>query len=376
MKTKQIILLLMAAIAVNSCKKTEYSNTSTTTQPVFYFTGSINNAPVNIQAGVNNYTMATSYAKDINNIYIYTGEFMPVGGSQSSPNSLEIFFADNSKSPASGLAHIDSVISPGYYSFSEPAGGACAYSVQFNDYFNQTASGYSWGFGDGQTANINRPTHTYAHPGVYSVKMWVYSSSCSSIDSNNIVVGQVGNAFVAPFSNGTWYTLTNGDSTNLQVSTSGVPPLTFLWSFGDGTPDKTTNPVGHTYTNPGVYSVSVTCTDGTGYTTKQYENVYTPTATGCADGFWEGTQTPISNPDNLNDVVVDWYDNTGTLWTSNNNNQHINSMFKVNSVADYKNNAAGQATKIIGATITCELYNNSNDSITFTGNVVFGVAHF
>jgi PKD repeat protein len=359
---------------VNACKKTDYSNTSTSTSPVFYFNGVINNAPVNIQAGVNNYTMSTSYAKDINGIYIYTGEFMPVGGSQTSPNSLEIFFADNSQSPQGGSAHIDSVISTGYYSYSEPAGGPTAYSVQFQDYFNQTATGYSWNYGDGQYSGGNAPIHTYYRPGIFNVVMYVNSSSCSTFDTNYVPVGKpLGNAFQTGFSNGSWTGLT---TTISAVNNGGVPPYSYLWDFGDGTPTSTSISPTHTFPATGVYRVRLWVTDYTSYTTEQVNDVYTPGATGCAAGFYAGTQTPIANPYNLNDVVVDWYDNTGALWTSNNNNQHVNSMFKVTSVADYKNNAAGQATKIIGATITCELYNSSNDSITFKGNAVFGVAHF
>ena len=54
----------------------------------------------------------------------------------------------------------------------------------------------------------------------------------------------------------------------------------------------------------------------------------------------------------------------------------MNSMFKVTSVANYKNNAANQPVKIIGATIICQLYNTAGDSIPLNGNVVVGVAHF
>jgi PKD repeat protein len=375
MKTKHFILLIGFVFVLNACKKTNYNNTSTSGPVVFYFNGNINNSPVNIQAGVNNYTMSTSYANTLHNVYIYKGEFMPIGGSQGSPNSLEIFFDDNSLSPQSGSAHIDSVINPGYYSFAIPSGMPTAYSVQFQDYFNQTATGYSWTFGDGQGGSGNAPLHTYQRPGVYTVFMAAASNSCISYDTNDAPVGQVGNAFQSSFSGGAW---TGTTTTFSVVATAGVSPSTYTWSFGDGSSQVITATyyASHKYTNQGVYLVSVTQTDATGYTDKQEINVYTPSATGCATGFYAGTQTPIANPYNLNDVVVDWSDNSGTLWTSNNNHQSMKSMFKVTSVADYKNNAAGQPTKIINAIIGCKLYNSAGDSIPLSGNVVVGVAHF
>ena len=371
MKTKQILLLLGVAIAVFACKKAEYSNTSTSTSPVFYFNGSINGAPVNIQAGVSNYTMATSYSKDINGVYNYTGEFMTIGSSGIGPNSLTIFFKDNSQSPSANPKHIDTVITPGYFSFSNPAGMPSSYNIQFQDFFNQTAISYLWNFGDGQTGSGNKPIHMYSRPGIYNIIMSVNSSSCTSFDTNDAPIGQVGNAFETGFSSGAF----TGNTTTFNPVSNGVGPYTYLWDFGDGTTSISASPT-HTFPSTGVYYVSVSTTDATTYTDRQAINIATPSATGCAAGFYAGAQIPISNPLNLNDVGVNWYDNAGVLWTSENNKQHMKSMFKVNSAADYKNNAAGQATKIINVTIRCELYDSANDSIPFTGNVVLGIAHF
>jgi PKD repeat protein len=371
MKTKQILLLLVLAIMVFACKKAEYTNTSTSTSPVFYFNGSINGAPVNIQVGVGNYTMATSYTKDAKNIYNYTGEFMTIGSSGTGPNSLIVFFKDNSQSPSSNPKHIDTVITPGYFSFSNPAGMPSAYNVQFQDFFNQTAVSYSWSFGDGLTGTGNTPVHLYSRPGIYNITMSVNSSSCISYDTNDAAIGQVGNAFQTGFSYGAF----TGNTTTFNPVSGGVGPYTYLWNFGDGTTSSSASPT-HTFPSTGVYYVSVLTTDATSYTDKQAINVATPSATGCAVGFYAGTQTPVANPFNLNDVGINWYDNAGTLWTSENNKQRLKSMFKVLSVANYKANAAGQATKIISATISCKLYDAANDSILFSGNVVLGVAHF
>jgi hypothetical protein len=382
MKTTHTKLLFAALLLISACKKTEYSNTSTTTQPVFSFNGNINNSPVNIEAGVNNYFMNTSYLLDGNGVYNYVGEFMTTGQPSTYPNSLEILFKDNTVGTPSNSKHIDSVITPGYFSFSIPITGmASAYNVQLNDFDNQTATNYAWDFGDGQsgTGLLHKPVHLYSRPGVYRVSVAISSGSCVSYDTNDVVVGQAGNAFTAPFSNGTFA----GNKTSFSAVPSGVPPYTYTWNFGDpasGSGNTYTNTSNkdtgtHNFSSTGVYIVSVTTADITGYTTTERLNIPTPGASGCAGGFFEGTETPITNPKNLNDIVIDWYDNSGTLWTSENNKQSLKSMFHVTSVADYKNNAAGQATKIINAKISCKLYNTAGDSISMNGNAVFGVAH-
>jgi PKD repeat protein len=350
MKTKQFILLLVLAIAAFACKKTEYANTSTSTSPVFYFNGSINNVSVSLQAGINNYTMATSYTKDANGVYNYTGEFMTTGSTTTGPNTLTIYFKDNSQSPFSNPKHIDTVITPGYFSFSNPSGMASAYNVQFQDFFNQTAISYSWSFGDGQTGTGNKPIHLYSRPGVYNIIMSVNSSSCTSYDTNDATVGQVGSAFQTGFSYGAF----TGNTTTFTPVSNGVGPYTYLWDFGDGTTSSSASPT-HTFPSTGVYYVSVSTTDLT-YTDKQAINVATPSATGCAGGFYAGAQAPVTNPYNLNDIGINWYDNSGALWTTENNRQSLRSMFKVTSVADYKNNAAGQATKIRGLLPVVYLY--------------------
>jgi len=50
----------------------------------------------------------------------------------------------------------------------------------------------------------------------------------------------------------------------MATATGGVPPYTFAWNFGDGTPEVTGNAVTHQFARPGDYTVIVTVTDSTG----------------------------------------------------------------------------------------------------------------
>jgi PKD repeat protein len=49
----------------------------------------------------------------------------------------------------------------------------CPGSVKFNDTSTDTPQSWLWNFGDGGTSTQQNPTHVYAQPGQYSVKLVV-----------------------------------------------------------------------------------------------------------------------------------------------------------------------------------------------------------
>lgn len=50
---------------------------------------------------------------------------------------------------------------------------SCPASIQFNDASTSTPQSWLWNFGDGQTSSQQNPTHVYAQPGTYTVKLRV-----------------------------------------------------------------------------------------------------------------------------------------------------------------------------------------------------------
>jgi PKD repeat protein len=51
------------------------------------------------------------------------------------------------------------------------------------------ATGYSWTFGDGGTANEAEPAHTYAAAGTYTVQLTVTNASGSDVHSQEYTLG-------------------------------------------------------------------------------------------------------------------------------------------------------------------------------------------
>ena len=120
------------------------------------------------------------------------------------------------------------------------------------------ASGYTWTFGDGGTANSANPVHTYANAGWYNVCMTVWGVTpnntifqCSLCDSVNISGG-------AQPCNSNYSSTTSGFTTNFTSLATGPGTITnYAWNFGDGNQSNLQNPA-HTYANAGWYNACLT----------------------------------------------------------------------------------------------------------------------
>ena len=128
---------------------------------------------------------------------------------------------------------------------------------------------YYWNLGDGtledSTVNV---THTYAAPGIYTVKLVVVGSgTCSDSSTTTVTVcPKVTAGF--NISSATNQCLTGNSFTFVNTSTNnaGIPAasMAYAWSFGDSTFSSLQTPLAHTYANWGDYDVKlvVTLTSG------------------------------------------------------------------------------------------------------------------
>ncbi len=367
-----IILFVTGGMVVVSCKRQSPPSPAPFV-PEFTFSGVVNGSQSNLQAGVNNYYMFTNCSLNPNGVYAFQGEFRDKTCSAGNcPNTLKITIQDyRAYSPLPTTT--DSSLVTGYYSIATVSGASSRYTVQFFDsLYNGTAQSYLWNFGDGSSSSLDRPTHLYAHPGIYSVSLFVQSTgSGSSSLSNYTAIGQSGNPILVAFG-GT----ASGNVVNFASSVGGgVPPYTYNWNFGDGASAITTGGTSiHTYSGPGVYPGQLSITDASNTKVVSYANIATNPASGCYLNFYPKVTTPVPNSSNLANVTLEWCDGSGVWWTSTNNNQPVTSMFQVLSVDNYQNNVSGQPTKKLHARISCTLYNGTN-SILLSGDAVFSVAH-
>ncbi len=365
-----IVLLLLAFV---SCRKKEYPESTKEGSPVFNCNMAVNGTPMNIEAGVNDYYMYSSFQQDSSGVYGFIAG-LKQANCTSCPNSLEVQINDFKISPANALTQIDSLVPKNYDYMASNA--AAYYSVQFQSGYNKTALSYLWNFGDGATSISANPTHIYTKTGRYNVSLKVIgSNSCESSINTVQNIGTVNNKF---------RTLIDADSTSMgttinfsAVNSQGVGPYLYLWNFGDGTAVSTAaNPV-HTYQYTGAYPVTLRVIDlasnDTAYA--KYNTVTQNDMSSCATNYTVSTVNPSTNTLGLSNVIVKWVDANGVVYTSKNTLQPGNSYFTIVSVQDYQNNTNNERTKKLHVKFKCTVYNGSSSIQLDNADAFISVAY-
>ncbi len=153
-----------------------------------------------------------------------------------------------------------------------PTSGCTSMQVVFSDQSTDAVS-WLWDFGDGTTSIMDTVVHTYYTAGIYTVSLVVTDvNGCKdSISMPNLIhVSSVSAGFTAPVRSGCVPFTVNFQDTSIS-STGTVNSWT--WNFGDGTTSTAQHPV-HTYTVPGLHTVSLTVTDNVGCSNTTVQNAY------------------------------------------------------------------------------------------------------
>ncbi|SDD76507.1 PKD repeat-containing protein, partial [Algoriphagus faecimaris] len=131
-------------------------------------------------------------------------------------------------------------------------------TVDFEDR-SEGATTWAWDFGDGTTSTEQNPSHTYQSSGTFTVTLSVNTgSTCtdSMTKTNYVQVNGPDLEFSVDKESG------NGplEVQFTENSISSAPLISRLWDFGDGSTSSSQNPT-HTYSNGGLYTVSLTLQD-------------------------------------------------------------------------------------------------------------------
>lgn len=132
---------------------------------------------------------------------------------------------------------------------------------------------YSWIFGDGATASGFLVPHAFPAAGIYNVTLTVADETGQKLTIAKGVTVGVGTG--APFANFTFSppspvtvnTLVTFDGST-STAAKGATIVSYQWTFGDvgstGNVNTSTPTAIHTYTVPGIYSVTLTVVDSQG----------------------------------------------------------------------------------------------------------------
>ena len=143
-------------------------------------------------------------------------------------------------------------------------------TVTFGDESSGGATSWFWEFGDGTTSTDENPSHTYAHPGIYEVRLTITTPTGTYSRTWTVIILDTGlpqglpNPPVAAISV-TKTKLAVSESLTFADASTGSPDG-WLWNFGDGNTSTSQNPT-HAFSVAGQYHVTLTVSQSaTGWT--------------------------------------------------------------------------------------------------------------
>lgn len=130
------------------------------------------------------------------------------------------------------------------------------------------ADSWKWDFGDGDSSILQNPVHTYAAPGMYTIKLTVINNltGCEHSKEQDITVASDSSSFTQIINPSCKETSVSFNATATQFAQS------YSWYFGDGT-TGIGDTVTHQYQQTGNYVVSLVITDGNACTDSVSQNV-------------------------------------------------------------------------------------------------------
>ncbi len=115
-----------------------------------------------------------------------------------------------------------------------------------------------WSFGDNTPySNAQNPAHQYRSTGYKTVFLQINNSGCSNRTTQKDIV------FLKPPVAGIHVIYDCKNQLNVSFTDTCQQALTWRWNFGDGSPDATLQtPPLHTYSSSGIYTVTLSTTNG------------------------------------------------------------------------------------------------------------------
>lgn len=213
-----------------------FTNTSTGTAPLTYQWNFGDGTTSTTANPTKTYTTAGTYTVKL----VVTGN----GGAKDSTTKTVTV----NPQPAAGFA---------VNTASQPLSGN---SFNFTPANNAAGNSYSWDLGDGTTSTAASISgKSYAAAGTYTVKL-VITSAHGCKDSTTQTVTVTPNPASASFTINQPAQCLTGNSFVFSSTATGAAPLSYQWSFGDGTTATAANPT-KVYSVAGTYSVKLIVTD-------------------------------------------------------------------------------------------------------------------
>ncbi|MFM8431164.1 MAG: PKD domain-containing protein, partial [Bacteroidota bacterium] len=152
--------------------------------------------------------------------------------------------------------------------------------VQFTSVSQGNNMSYNWNFGNGTNSTQANPSVSFPNAGTYPVTLVVSDGICMDTTFRNNYIQTLDPTanYIAPDTTVGCAPLTT------QFTDATLGAISWRWDFGDGTSSNQQNPY-HTYTRPGLYSVSLQTISAGGSCVKTIDNFRTFHVLGGWAGF-------------------------------------------------------------------------------------------
>lgn len=206
--TYSVTLTVTGSLGTQSLTRTSYITVSAAVAPVANFTGTPTSgaAPLDVQ-----FTDAST-----GNITSWSWDFGDgTTSTETSPlHTFRIAGTYTVKLTVTGPGGSNTMTRTGYITvpaaaptaeFSgSPTSGAMPLTVNFTDLSVGSITGWGWSFGDSSTSTSQNPSHTYAHPGVYTVALGVTGSQGTASITKTDYIEVSGIEVTAPNGGESW----------------------------------------------------------------------------------------------------------------------------------------------------------------------------
>jgi PKD repeat protein len=162
----------------------------------------------------------------------------------------------------------------------------CTFTSSSSDAAPGTITTYAWNFGDGGSADVSNPTHSYTVTATtdFTVTLTVTDNEGATDVETQTVTVVVNTPPTAGFTSACSAAVCTFTSTSTDVAPGTI--ATYAWTFGDGGTASVSNPT-HSYavTSPREFTVTLTVTDSDGATDSETQTIAVappaPGAEGC-----------------------------------------------------------------------------------------------
>lgn len=384
MKKLDIYFLLFVVTLFGACKKNALPKDEAESNPEFYFKCNVNETPVNIQAGVNNYYMYSSHTQDNANVYVYKGEFRQKDCSVGCGYGISIEINDSKVSSPGAPMFPDSSLYSGPYQFNDGTLEPLYYLSSFYPTSQSTSlTGVycQWLFSDNTpSTSVSQISKLFRTNTTQSITLNFRDTINGGFASHTNVfkIGNYlqGNVFAVrdqplyPVKYTFGYNITSGNAIGNSYS--------YLWDFGDGSTSNLTNP-SHVFLTTNSYkrvklTLIATTSLSTSYTCTSYYQAPCFSYSVCDANFNAGF-TPIQNIHGLSAITIKVTDPSGNVYSSSSINQSTNSNFEIISVEEFKTNEKGERTKKVKIKFNCSVVSGSNTLNISNGEAVIAVSY-